>query len=318
MTSIGFRRGKAGRSAPSVDPLDLLRAGKSVPKGLADRRAADIERQLVQAAKDRAAIRAEATKHFSQLRGGGVLPGASDGRALDRLRAITDRVARRKLVAPPPAQVVSPGLFPGAFSATITPPYDYDFAIPGNLPSRASSSPDGNISFHMATPATGFGFAFAHAEVGVYLRPTIGPALLRVSTKPAFIFSWSANSIAADSEAHTRGAGALTVSTPRDTSAHPLELVSRAAVSWDVRLTQQLDFDFGSSGGTALEVALEVQAGTLYILNVSCDGQVAGEGWPGSLATGTLELSVPFISFSLEPIPVATDGRLQNHPVGSQ
>jgi len=288
-------------------PIEFLRGGKDFPKSLLRSRIAEVKRRLSTQFKEKSAIQREAAQYWSKL-APPIPKGPEATRALNGLRGISDQLAKKKLVVPaPPAQqsrIIGPNFF-----ATVTPPYDYAFALPqGNLQGEAASADknSGQLSVSAVTDFAKPSSPFAYAETGIYFRPVV-PAGLRVWASPAFAFSWSVNSLSMAYPAEADILGSLTILGEQGTDFGPRRTASQffpGPNGVSESITQGLAFDFQSNPGTPLFAELEVDPSFFYVLYVCCDCDVIGEGWPGSLATASLSVTVPFITFevSLQPI----------------
>ncbi len=290
--------------------LEFLRGGKTVPEGLVRRRMADVKRRVKARFEEKNALQRQAAQYWSRIQKP-IGEDAEAARAVDGLRGIDERLAKRKLIVPAAPREVA-GILAGSYSVRVTPPYDYAFAgssfvFPpvGNPDSAASADKNsGQLSCSIATDHANPSYGSPYAEMGIYFHPLFGPAILRVWANPAFAFSWWANSISAASPAGSFGHGWLEIWILQAGGSGPLYWRFQDFASWDVYAKQELEFDFGSNPGSAVFGQLQVDPSYVYGLSVSCECEATGSGWPGSLAGANLSITVPSITFEVDLMPV--------------
>lgn len=291
-----MRRAKGRECRGNV--LELLGIGKGAPKELVRQRMAQVKRNLEARRKEKSGLGQEASKYWSTIEGpiAKVVGGdAQVARAVDGLRGISERVAKRKLVVPKTAGKV-PGILAGSLVGRVPAPYDYAFSFTSGDPSSASADKSSGQMSAIAPPTALTGFAYA--EMGIYLRPLL-PMLVRAWVSPAFAFSWSANSISAATPAESAGDASLQIDCEEGTFG-PGSFDSNDYVHWNVNyITRALAFDFGSSAGSLAQVQAFTDPSQSCVLFVNCTVNTFAKGWPGSLASASLAVTVPSITFEL-------------------
>jgi hypothetical protein len=287
--------------------LELLHGGETVPARLLRQRMVEIKQSLEAQFKEKGALQRDAAKYRSKLQPVPAFTGGDPqvARAVDGLRGISGRLARRKLIAPRVARE-APAILTGLLGVRVTPPYDYADAFDGigfgspELSALADKN-SGQMSFTIVADDDAPSDGYAYAAMGIFLRPLFGPAILRAWANPAFAFSWWTNSISASAPAGSFALGGLQIIGETDSVSQHLPL-------WHVNESQELSFDFGSNPGYPLVVEMNVDVGQQYTLNVFCEGAVNASGWPGSLAGSNLSINVPSIVWELSLRPLVSQG----------
>jgi hypothetical protein len=282
--------------------LEFLRGGETVPSPLLRQRMADVRRSRQARFKEKGGIQREAAKYLSKIQ---PLPdfgrAPQVARAVDGLLGISGRLASRKVVAPRVAPE-APGLLTGLLGGRTTPPYDYADSFDGiglGNPELSVSADknSGQMSFSLVSDHDAPSDGYAYADMGIFVRPLFGSAILRAWATPAFAFSWWTNSISQSTPAGSFALGGLEII--GDADSVPVSAVQHLPL-WDVNESPGLSFDFGSNAGFALAVQMNVQAGQQYALYVYCEGAINASGWPGSLAGSNLVITLPSIQWELE------------------
>jgi hypothetical protein len=140
--------------------------------------------------------------------------------------------------------------------------------------------------------------------VGILFHP-ISDGILRASAAPTSSFQWSTNSLGS-SEVSSQGTVALEIFALEPQTTQPgdfLNVGSVAAIgkNWRERETGQIRFDFGSNVQSALSTQMNVSRHLLYVVFVSVNCNVTNVGWPGSLASSAMSVTVPSITWDFEP-----------------
>src|SRR5262249_37174590 len=127
---------------------------------------------------------------------------ASAPEAIDELRRITERLAKRKLAATAQRRRLPPVAW-GEYSLQFTPPYaglgSYAVgqitSVTGN-PTISATGIDnlGQLSCSVDTNMTGASAGTASNMLGVYFKPLFTSATARISFSSQFSFSWYVNS----------------------------------------------------------------------------------------------------------------------------
>ena len=286
--------------------LECLRGGKAVPKELLRRHMAEVKRSLEARfieksvlVREAAGYRRKIDRPIAEVAGG----GGQVGRALDGLRGISERVAKRRLAVPRvPAEAagIRAGMF-GVEVVGVTPPYDYatgvQFLASGRALAGSADKNSGQMKIGNEADIELDNFDSGFVEMGIYFRPLFGPAILRVSASPAFTFSWSAN--ANTGFAFSSGGVSLGVLGYRGTSGVIADVVQDFTAWNELTLLQELRFDFGSNSSN-LSVQLQVEPSSWYVVFVRSFVEVFDGGWPDGAATANLFVTVPAITLGVE------------------
>ena len=297
-----------GRQDRSV--LDWMRGGKTIPPALLRSRIAAVKRSLAARSSEDQAIKKPAAEFWRQIHKPKPLPNDPQTvKALDGLLGIHKKLATKKLTAPkvPPEWG---GILPGHFGATVTPPYDYAYNIPmvdsGNPTLTGSANKaTGQLSSSAVTNFTAPNRGYVYSELGIYLQPMFGPAILRVSASPAISIEWWTNSLNTSDTVISTGNSALGIWAQTGLVGPVNSAVAPSLTDWDEEMTGQILFDFGSNPHEPLSVELQVDPSFTCILLFATQTLVQGVGWPGSLAGSVLSVTVPSITFELDQISVA-------------
>ncbi|HLK50317.1 MAG TPA: hypothetical protein VKT49_19375 [Bryobacteraceae bacterium] len=293
-------------------PFELLRGGK-VPQAFLQRRIADARRTLEGRFHHKDAITRQYAKYWGQIQKPTkpVERSPRAAQAIEGLLALHKKLARKRLAAPPVLGEIG-GIFPGRFGATVTPPFDYAFTIPflssGNPALTGSANKNtGQLTGSAITDSQAPSAGSMYTEMGIYLHPMFGPAILTVSAHPAFSIEWWTNSLSTDATVVSFGQAGLGIYAqtgeigPTNGAFSPFD-------SWDEEITQQLLFDFGSNPHIPVSVQLPVDPSFNCALFISTVNHVQGVGWPGSLAGSMLSVTLPSITFELDAILVSNPG----------
>jgi hypothetical protein len=289
--------------------LKFLRtAGTKMPADLKRQRIAAAKAIIKQRFDQSRGIGRQGARLWGQLQERSNPPGAdpANKRALDALLAMHKKLAAKKVAAPHVRPDLG-GIFPGTISVKVTPPFDYAITIPtviqGSPTVSGSANTNGQINGSAITATQGRNAGSFYCEMGLYFHP-LAAGRLRLSASPSFSFQWWTNSLRAQSSVRSFGHAGLGIFT-LDRLGH----VGGGAQPdhlkmWDEQNTQEIRFDFGSSGNTPLSVELDVTPSLIYALFVSLDVHVEGVGWPGSLAGAVLAVNVPSFTydFTIQPV----------------
>jgi hypothetical protein len=292
--------------------LESSRRRKTVPEGLLRRRMAVVKRDLTARLQQESARERQAEKYWSQIQKPG-RPVDDDprvARSIDGLLAMHRTRAKRKLAAPRLPGGLG-GILGGSFSAKVTPPYDYAYSVSFPRSGRpiltgSANRNTGQLSGSAVTDQAAC-FGSVYNEMGIYLHPMFGPAILRLSASPAFSIEWWTNSLYADSTVLSFGEGRLGIYATQGIIG-PSRGARAVFDSWDQEATQQILLDYGSNPHIPVSVELEVDPSFTCMLFIATVNRVSGVGWPGSLAGSMMSVTLPSLSFELELIPVASQG----------
>jgi hypothetical protein len=295
---------------PRAIVLEFVYGGKAVSKSLLNRSVSRIGGQLNAQFKERSKLREEAAKYRKKIETPRKAIGASKETAQTAaaLRAITDQVAKRKVIPPVLSRDVS-GILAGTYSVTISPPYPYTFfesSIYRGSPSSAAWADDytGQITLRTETDNSRASWATPTAGLGIFFSPNFPTGFLRARANLATTFSWWVNALprceAASNASFNFG---IWVLTPEGLAVQ-LPDYHQVEVLWSSMVYDGLDFDFGSKA-YPLSTQSKVDGGQTYLvlLLCTCDAHDTA-GWPGSLAGANLAATLPSVTLEVEAFPV--------------
>lgn len=282
--------------------LELLQGGEPIPKNVGRNMSkAHLDAWFQETSKlqqQAAKLRSKIEKSRAKAAG-----GREAARAIDELRAITDKMAKRKPALPAlPLQI--PGIRWGSYSLLATPPYwraqDVTGDVTGNPEISSSANAEtGELSCRVVTDSKHPSGGEAGAYMSVYFRPLFGPANLRIHANMDIDFAWWVNSLGPAAISRAQGLMRVYVD---DT----FQVAARAAfLGWSMYKEGELDFNFGSVPGPSWSLSLPVSRNHYYKLVFSLQCFASASGWPGSLAGTQVNMRIPSVTFDVEWIPVA-------------
>jgi len=288
---------KAARRA-----LALAHGGQTIPPAVLRAALADAKARSGGIGKEKLGLYREADRYRRK-------EAAPD---LAGLRRIGDRIAKRKVVAPPVARSAG-AIVAGSYTLRLTP--GYDFGAIHSSPQDARNTAfvhrlTGNLGLSMYAERRGHD-AFGSVSIGAFFVPMFGPARLRASINLPLSFAWW--TISTGVTAVTLGMLSFDIATfRRDGTRVPS--VHRTGggfkVVWFNQIGIDLDFDFGSISDNPMTAGVEVDTDHFYLISLQCFGQAFsnGEDKPGFTANagGILNATLPFIDLDLELIPVVS------------
>jgi hypothetical protein len=285
--------------------LEVLRGGKTIPEAFLRQRREAAKQQLAASFPRPRPIDRQAARYFKDLQ---LKPDYKDPKKAAALKGLLDLHQQRmkqKLHAPKVARGVS-AILPGGFGATVAPPFDYAYTesfVTQDAPqlTGAANKGTGQMSASAFTGTDGLSIGTMYTEMGIYLHPAFGPANLIVSATPSFSFDEATNSLTPD--AAVRSFGSIAVSIYAQTGElGPINATDSLVFEFDQQAAGQLQFDFGSNTNVRRTAQMVVDPSFQCALFVSIVAHVEGIGWPGSVASSHIVVSVPSISFELQPI----------------
>jgi hypothetical protein len=291
---------------------DFLRTGGTkIPSGFAHSATEAIRARLRDKLIAGTAVRKQGAKLLGGLKGGSAvqLRDPANKKALDALLAWHKKRAAKKLSFPKVPGDIG-GVFPGSFSGTIVPPFDFADTIPTLLDNvsdptiSASASRNGQISASaVSSQGRGFNGGSEFARVGIFFHPMTA-GTLTISASPTYSFQWSTNSLNT-SLVTSFGSVGLTIFGMNEFQ-QILAGTNALYELWDEEDTGEINFNFGFDIQKSLSISLNVAPTLMYLCFVEVDAHVVGMGWPGSLATSMASATVPSIHYSFEALPVLT------------
>jgi hypothetical protein len=303
---------------------ESLLGGSSFPASLLRRRVTQVERSLNERFKGKAALRQEAGKYLRTLQqtiSSGASANEEVSRAAAGLRSFSERLAKRKVVAPAVPRVPS-GIVLGQYVENFAPPYQNkpltkSGILEGNPSmSDAANAITGQMNLSVVSDYDNPSDAWASAELCVTFDPPFGPGTVSASANPSILFSWWINAISdfhhdALSEA-CLSFGIMTYSLA--TGSFVGQNINTYEL-WSEMQTNQLDFNFGSQT-VPVSAEMDVDAEDVCYVFLNCLCHVVALGWPPqptgpgievyprSLAGAKVALTLPSITLDLEWHPV--------------
>jgi hypothetical protein len=301
---------KGGMAKHDLEVAEFLRlGGRKIPAGLAAKaRAAAMKSTLPKKPGAGTDLRVQGAKLYGELKGAS--PIAVDDPAnrgpLEAILRLHKKVASKKLAFP----VVLPGGGPVSvvFSGPLGPPFDFaDSALilginpngtfeVGNPTRLGTANVNGQISASAVTPETGESAGGELAQVGSYFCPP-GPGTLTISASPTYSFEFLTNSLNT-APVYAEGWIELIISgvDEQGDQVWAENLYGVDPLFYGYQSGQiQSGFQFGVQ--ESVSASLAVTPSFLYSCYVRVTVEVAGEGWPGSLAVAMVSATVPSISY---------------------
>jgi len=289
---------------------------KEIPAPLLRRIMADRKRQLAAQFQEKSAIWLEAAKYRAILeRSASRQVNRSEAaHAVEGLRKLSQRLAKRKLAAPVVPKI-QPGILAGGYTVRVPPPYDhaytYSKAYQGNPSMHISADAStGQMSASVVSDFRNASYGLATAEVGIYFTSPLGPASLTVSASLAINFSAWVNSLYGGADSLAGPLIGINSYAPDGSQTGASGALAGNGIAPGY-VNGGVDFDFGSETqmiSAQLDVGLNDQC---YVyLNLSC--VASGFGWPvppnrslpASLAGADVALTVPSFTLDFQLIPV--------------
>lgn len=296
--------------------LDLAHGGKAVPANSIRRYLAGTQDRVEGLIKEKSKLYQEAARYRRKLR----RPSAAGGkdpevaRAVEGLRKFTNRLQKRKVIAPAVAKL-APGILAGSYAVRLTPPYDFaNVFISAGAPKAAGNSAfarrhAGEMGWSISAATKENQNPVAITEIGAFFIPMFGPALLRASVNPAVSFAWWINSLGFVAETHASMSFGITAFRKDGTEDFGIPRTGGSIGLWSERDGDVLKFDFGSNSDNPMSASIEVDTNHFYLVSVRCLGVAFAKGWEGRFASqagGILSIAVPFIDLDLRLIPVVS------------
>ena len=281
--------------------------GMKIPAGFAGKAAAATKTMLRDKLEAGKAARSRGAKAYGALKGASSinLKDPANKKSLDELLSLHKKLASAKL-AFPKVPGGAGGIFPGSYSGTVVPPFDFADTIPTRLAGvsdpvlSVSASVNGQISASAATANanTGFNGGSEYARVGIFFHPMTA-GTLTISAAPTYSFAWSTNSLNT-SLVTSFGEVGLTIY-GMDEWGGITPVGGATYKMWNAMDPGQIELDFGFNITQSASASGPVTHSLIYLCFVEVDAHVVGMGWPGSLATSMVSATVPSISFAFTP-----------------
>ncbi len=294
---------------------ESLLGGSSFPASLLRRRVAQVERSLNGQFKEKSALRQDAGRYLRTLQqtmSSGASASKEISRAVAGLRNFSERLAKRKVVAPAAPRLRS-GIVAGRYAVNIAPPYNNPlelYGIPDGNPtvSDTANADTGQINLSVISDYENPSEAWAFAELYITFNPPFG-GTLSASANPSIVFSWWVNAVQDFIHDGLTEAclsfGIITYSPAGllvGQNTNPYKL-------WSEMQTNQLDIDFGSQT-MPVSAEMSVGEGDVCYVFLNCMCHVVALGWPPvlprpglysrSLAAATVALTLPSITLDLQ------------------
>jgi hypothetical protein len=285
-------------------PLESLYGGKPASQTAAASGMGQIEKEL-QRRFDVTAEQEETVKLFDPIAEGVAQVVGPDRitETLSRLSKLDSRQGGLTL-DPPALEKVETRISTGSISATVAPPYNYQWTWNaqtggpslGVNANRNSGHMDFNI-WNNSRSASGS----AAAAVGIYFRPMVTNGILRISSNPSFNYNWW--TICTLASAHSDGWLGLYVGRYTLDGGFDGAPVSQHVSLWnDDSWWGGAGPHTGSNSGYPLSAQINVDSAHWYAIWAWCGGRATGAGWgtfSGSGAGSNLSVGVPSITWTL-------------------
>jgi len=292
--------------------FESLQGGK-LPQGDVERHLTDLSTKLDAEAKERASLRQEAAKYFSEMEPPARADDAKATHAIEGLRGITERLAQQRLVAPRKV-IVPPITAWGTYTLKFTPWYWYMgtysvgtiSSVTGN-PTISATGVDtlGQLSCSVSTNFDSASAGTASNLMGVYFKPLFNEATVRVTFESEIAFSWYVNSIR-NKEALSEAQGLIQLYQYDGAFVQPA-LRRGAFLGWSEDGLNSLDFDVVNEVGPTWALEAPVSSNHWYFVVISLSCTASGSGWPGSLAGASATVTVPAINVEVTAKPVVLE-----------
>jgi hypothetical protein len=284
--------------------------GGALPATVVQRQLADVKRRLSAEFEEENTLRSQGAKLYNQ-----VAPPVYDGeiseseQALDGLRRVTERLAKRKLAAAPKIRMV-PDVW-GRYTLKFTPPYTGLGGVSagqiGPVTGTPTISATGVDSLGQMTCSVDTNFdkpssGTASNLMGVHFKPMFKNATARITFDSHLAFSFYMNSIR-NKVATARGQGLIQLFQFDNTFVQPA-LQRGAFIGFNQIAENELDFGIHSDAGPTWSLQAPVSSDHFYFVVISLSCSAAGAGWPGSLAGSKVSVTVPSITVTITGEPV--------------
>lgn len=299
---------KSGATKQALQVGEIWRTGgMKIPAGFAGKAAAATKEMLREKLEAGRAIRNQGAKLYGGLRGASAinLKDPANKKTLDGLLQLHKKLSATKLPFPKVPGGIG-GIFPGSYSGTVVPPFDFADTIPTRLAGvsdpvlSVSANVNGQISASAATANanTGFNGGSEYARVGIFFHPMTA-GTLTISAAPTYSFAWSTNSLNT-TQVTSFGEVGLTIYGMDEWGG--ISPVGGATYKmWQEMDPGQIKLDFGFNITQSASASGPVTHSLIYLCFVEVEAHVVGMGWPGSLATAMASATVPSISFAFRP-----------------
>ena len=186
---------KVKKDSGTEFPIEFLYGDKAPPQSVVRRGMADLEKELTSQFRGEREVEIETASYMKQVQDpliqlfGRNKEIAAGVKGLSQLDARLGKVELK----PPTLSEETQRVFAGSIGATVTPPYNYDWTW-----NTTSGGPSLSVSANRTTGQMGFNIwnagrdasGSARAAVGIYFRPATENGILRLSSNPAFNYSW--------------------------------------------------------------------------------------------------------------------------------
>jgi hypothetical protein len=267
---------------------------------------AELKKKLGAAAKEKAALRQEAAKYFSQIEErASTHDSVQATQAIEGLRGFTERLAKQK-PAVPRKVIVPPVTTWGTYTLQFAPWYSglgiYTVgeisSVTGDPTISATGVNDlGQLSCSVFTNYEKPSAGTASNLMGIYFKPIFNEATVRITFQSELAFYWYVNSIR-NKEAISEAQGLIELYQYDGAFVYPA-LARGAFLGWGEVGLNSLNFDVISENGPtwALEAPVSSQHWYFVVISLSCTA--SGSGWPGALAGASATVTVPSITVTV-------------------
>jgi hypothetical protein len=302
-----MRKTKGRAKQHKQTDLEFFQGGP-IADSVVRKHVADVKRRLAAEFDEDNAIRQQAAKLSSQLTAP-IYDGEQSELAIDGLRKVTERLAKRKLPKPAIHRFI-PDIF-GRYTLKFTPPYlglggvaaGQVSSVTGN-PTLVATGVDSlgqmtcSVDTNFEKPSSGT----ASNLMGVHFKPMFKHATARISFDSQLAFSYYVNSIR-NKIATARGQGLIQLFRFDNAFVQPA-LQRGAFIGFNEIAQNELDFNAHSAAGPTWFLEAPVSSDHFYFVVISLSCSARGEGWPGSLAGAKVMVTVPSITVTVTGEPV--------------
>ena len=300
---------KKSNKASKGSDFEVLQGGK-LEEGLVVRKFAEVRRRWLAEIDEETKIQREAAKHFKEIATSRD-PGkrADNAEAVDGLRRVTERLAKRKLPVPRNVRGL-PDVW-GSYTLKFTPPYlGLGTSVAGQIssvtgnPTISATGVDslGQLSCSVDTNFEKPSAGTASNLMGIHFKPMFSEAKARISFESEFGFSYYVNSIR-NKVATARAQGLIQLFQFNGSFVHP-SLSRGAFIGYSMVAQNELKFNFISETGPTWVLEAPVSSANFYFVVFSLSCSASGAGWPGSLGGSRAMVTVRSISVNVEGTPV--------------
>jgi hypothetical protein len=297
-------------STQALREFEFLQGGK-MPTGALKSHLAELKKKTGAEMQKRLAVRQQAAKYLSQINPPvSVGDGAKATQAMNGLRAITDRIAKQKLVTArfPGQPIQAYGTYtlqftPYSFARSPLAPYTTGLMSETGNPtiSAAGNEQLGQLTCTVESNYNNPSSGTASNQLGVAFQPIFNKATVRITFDSQISFWWYVNSIHGK-ESIAAAQGLIQLFEYTGSFIRP-PLAEGAFLGFDEVGLNSLDLDVVNEAGPTWALDATLSSEWWYFIVVSLTCSANGTGWPGGLAGVSASVTVPSITATITSIP---------------